>query len=194
MRWLSWICLSVALSSAAYAETSEPCERPLDPRDVLIDVRGSDVTVLIANLRDACTIVFTDWLHTGAGQERKWPQSIGIWIETLEGKVFSGMDGGPHHYFAFEDTVGEVGAWRAYDLTRLPAGVVRVKRWTIEKMLHGLDHMRSAYGQGPLPWGTKVLMRVRVDLSVDEAPFAGPDNLQIETPSFLFVLPSTPIK
>jgi hypothetical protein len=54
--------------------------------------------------------------------------------------------------------------------------------------------MRSAYGQGPLPWGTKVLMRVRVDLSVDEAPFAGPDKLQIETPSFLFTLPSTPIK
>lgn len=186
MRWGRLFCLgaAVALLSASASAAPQACERALEPRDILIDIRESDVTVLIANLRDACTVVFTDWLHTGPGQAKAWPRDLLIWIEKLDGTVVSGMDGERHYYMAFEDTVGAAG-WRVdYTLTRLPAGEIRIKKWTIEKMLHGLDHMRSAYGQGPLPWGTKVVMRVKVVLAVDDDLSNDDRTIQAETRDF----------
>jgi hypothetical protein len=83
-----------------------------------------------------------------------------------------------------------------FSLTRFPPGEARIKRWNVDRMLSRIDAYRKAEGEGPMPWGSIVAVRLPFTLFTDAEASAGRlrddiKHVEIETSPFLYVLPAT---
>lgn len=166
------------------------CERLLRADDVIVEIRGNDITAVIVNTTDKCALVYADNLRAAPGRELEIPNPRGIRVETLDGKVLSPDWPGSGWYSPSDEIID-------FSLIRQPPGEVRIKRWEVYQMLWRIDAYRKAEGNGPLPWGSTVVVRMRLTLFTDVEAAAGrfhgdPEYVGIETSPILYVLPQDP--
>jgi hypothetical protein len=189
------VVVSLALWATAAGEGVAPaCERFLGADDIHIDVRGEVASVVIVNTSDNCALIFSDNLKTAPGLERDEPQAMSVRVETLDGAVLSETTF-MGEWFTSVD--GQNGAdVLDFSLVRLPPGAVRIKRREIHRLLWRIDAYLQSEGRNALPWGSRVVLRLRVHLFTDPDAAAGrfggsPKGVEVITPPFLYTLPKT---
>ncbi|MCE9521080.1 MAG: hypothetical protein K8S25_01450 [Alphaproteobacteria bacterium] len=154
----------------------------------------------ITNTSDRCTLIFSDLLGTKVGDEQVRPVFTAIRMEALDGTLLSGTDAMGEWYTSYLPFYAPFVDDQSYTFKfeRLAAGAVRVKRWTIGQMLEFLEWQRLREKRSALPWGTTVVMQIKVTVHIDERAAAG---IVDETPlkkvdavsaKFLVLLPTLP--
>jgi hypothetical protein len=168
----------------------------LKAQDIHIDVKGSALTVLIVNVSDKCSIRFSDGLKTAPGQEKAWPSGLSVRVESLNGEVLSRTKY-MGDWFAAVEQINTMHP-TDFSLITVGPGAMRVKLWTIGRLFRGIDSLLHTEGSKGLPWGSQVVLRVKVLVIADPEAAAGrfrgtrSRSVEASTPPFLFTLPKSP--
>lgn len=194
-RALFALLVGFALSGSAAGSGAPACTRLLEKRDVHVDVKDNALTVLIANVSDRCSIRFSDGLKTAPGQENAWPMGLAVRIESIDGRILSRTKFMGDWYVA-EEHLGDA-RLIDFSLITLAPERVRAKRWAVGRLLRFIDSWLATDGYQPLPWGSKVVVRVSVSIWADPEAAAGRfgktgRSVQVMTPPFLYTLPASP--
>jgi hypothetical protein len=188
------------LTFALSATPALACERAIERKDIFVDVKDDDVSVVVVNTDRRCALRLSDWLRTKVGDEEAFPEALSVWAERTDGLVLTGgrpFCGAPGWHVSAEvayDTPIPLG------VTRLAPGEARVKRLKIWRLLDGLDWARGACGKPGLPWGMPVTLRIKVLLPFDAitaehepSKEQGSDVLEFVTHPFQMNLPPSPV-
>ena len=97
MRLASIVILFVGAAAvwADPAHAGSSCRRAAAASDLFIDIKGDDVTILVANIVDDCAIVFPDSLRVAADGDGRLPWYVYIRVEDIDGKVLTGSKRNP---------------------------------------------------------------------------------------------------
>lgn len=185
---LCWLVVSL-INQASAARADGACERFARTDDLFVEVREAAVRVVIVNTSDNCALLFSDNLRTAPGQESDHPTTMLIRVESLAGAELSNW----YQYFS-----GEPRDFLDFTLTRLEPGQARVKRVGIAGLLWRIDGHLEGAGRSRLPWGSTVVVRIKMLLFVDRDAAAGrvrddSKRIEVETTPFLFKLPAKPL-
>jgi hypothetical protein len=166
----------------------------LEPADVFVQLKGNDLSFVIANLHGACDVVILK--HPAVGR-RKDVQG-GIYV--FSGYVAGAPGGWPREWFARPEPQGRTKQPTEH---RLPPGGAMVLRTNMLSVVQHLEQEARANRWPSLPWGRKVLVKVThlagfmAELDGPRAPpLIGPQPrlMSVESPTLIYQLPAGPPK
>jgi len=167
------------------------CERPIAKSDIFIDVGGGDLSIIFANISDACTINFVDVYDVEKDPLRAVPWFVFVRVRDRTGKTLSETD-------LTDD-------WFGYTIARLifsdgpptwrrPTLLKAREAWVVRVPLcHMMEHLslNLVHEKRPdLPWGKTVVIEAAVKV-VSKTPGAASTALpsaRVQTEPFLYNL------